>query len=149
MKNTKYLTALVTLVVAFGMLAFAKSDHGKASKTGYLTLKQEATIGGVVLASGEYKVRHYNSESGHYVQFARWKGPTPTWGTSPHDYDVVARIPCEVEPRTATVTETRLLTSNGDPRVWLEIRGEQVVYIFHLGSDASTLQNQIEYCAEQ
>lgn len=140
MTNIKYLAALFAVVLAVGELSSAKHNP-KAHKTGYLILKQEASIGRTILAPGEYKVSHRHSVNGHYVEFARWKGPTPTWGTSPHDYDVVARIYCEMKPTEAMVTETTLLSSNDSSFASLEIRGAKVVYVFPLGSEASMSQN--------
>jgi hypothetical protein len=122
------------------------SHDAAIGKTGNLTLKQETTVGNQVLPAGDYQVRHRQTANAHVMEFTRvTENLMGAEGRSPYEWEVVADIPCSVQPLAQRVATTQAEISGGAYLNSLKIRGENVVHVFPGSPDASAPQNRVEY----
>lgn len=137
MKNSKYLVALVVVLLALGSVAYAQSDQPKVGNKGHLTLKQETRVGDAVLPAGDYVVRHRRTASGHFVEFKQgvyhFDNDQGEGGLlPPYESKVVAKVPCDMQSLSEPVAKTtaEISKDTGANLDNLRIRGETVVHVF-------------------
>lgn len=133
MKNVTF-AVVISMALALGGSAFAQTNNLKVGKTGQFTLKQEAKVGGTLLAPGNYEVRQRSTSTGHYMEFTLVTEQANASESRPFisDYRVVAKIPCSMEALNTPVARTSEQISNGTVAQLksLEIRGENVEHLF-------------------
>jgi hypothetical protein len=132
MKNIT-LAVVISMALTLGSSAFAQTDSLKIGKTGHLTLKQEAQVGNTLLAPGYYEVRQRRTSTSHYMEFTLvtdnyYAGD----GYPAYDWEVVAKVPCKVEPLGTPAKRTVTQVAGGSVAqiTGLEIRGENVEHVF-------------------
>jgi hypothetical protein len=127
------LAVVISMALTLGGSAFAQTNSLKIGKTGHFTLKQEAQVGNTLLAPGYYEVHQRHTSTGHYMEFTLVTDNYYAGDVYPaYDREVVAKVPCNVEPVGALVARTSEQFS-GSPVAQLkslEIRGENVEHVF-------------------
>ncbi|MGZ4834842.1 MAG: hypothetical protein ACXVZZ_04350 [Terriglobales bacterium] len=101
------------------------------SKT--LKLAVPTQIGGTVLEPGSYEVKVQNSATGTEIEFSRWSyNPYAAEGLPVYDREVVATIKALPQASSAAPARTELLLASGDggKAIGLQIRGNNVEYLF-------------------
>ena len=136
------LFAVVLALAGFANAATMPSDHSHKGKKGNLKITASTEAGGILLQPGDYQVREVNSPSGPAVQFVHLFDNFYVMdsGLPVHDQEVVGQVKVTEQALSSTPKHTQLqLAPNTGEAIALEIRGDEIEYLFALPQSADAM----------
>lgn len=126
---------IVTACLFVGSVLAMGADEEHMShlgKKGTITFQAEMKVGTLTLEPGVYEFQHRAKDSEHVVRFARVR-PTGLRSGLTGPREVVAEVPCSLEPLKTKASKTAIYTIDeaGTQRVTkVEVKGEDAVHGF-------------------
>lgn len=125
------IVAAAVAAVLFTLTGSADASIGSRKNHGTLKIETPTQVSGYLLQPGEYEVRAKNTSTGAVIEISRWTyDPSAAEGLPAWNSEVVATVKALPQTATSTPVRTGLLLAGGNRAIGLQIRGENVDYLF-------------------
>ncbi len=126
---TRAIVAAAVAAVLFTLNGFAEASIG--NNHGTLKIEAPTQVSGYLLQPGEYEVRAKNTATGAVIEISRWTyDPYAAEGLPVYTSEVVAEVSALPQQSSSAPAHTGLLLAGGNRAIGLQIRGENVDYLF-------------------